>query len=72
MGYALTIQEVYCFFQALFPDSLSLQLFTRLARLTISQEQSFPFDVVLLAAQKALRDERWLDILDEMGRATTS
>jgi hypothetical protein len=22
MGYALTIQEVYCFFQALFPDSL--------------------------------------------------
>jgi hypothetical protein len=25
MGYALTIQEVYCFFQALFPDSL-LQL----------------------------------------------
>jgi hypothetical protein len=41
-------------------------------RLTISQEQSFPFDVVLLAAQKALRDEGWLDILDEMGKATTS
>jgi hypothetical protein len=40
-------------------------------RLAISQEQSFPFDIVLLAAQKALRDERWLDILDEMGRATT-
>jgi hypothetical protein len=30
------------------------------------------FDIVLLAAQKALRDEGWLDILDEMGKATTS
>jgi hypothetical protein len=49
----------------------SLQLVTKLVRLAISQEQSFPFDIVLLAAQKALRDERWLDILDEMGRATT-
>jgi hypothetical protein len=55
-----------------FRQTLSLQLVTKLVRLTISQEQSFPFDVVLLAAQKALRDEGWLDILDEMGKATTS
>jgi hypothetical protein len=53
-------------------QTLSLQLFTKLAQLTTSQEQSFPFDIVLLAAQKALRDEGWLDILDEMGKATTS
>jgi hypothetical protein len=53
-------------------QTLSLQLCTKLVRLTISQEQSFPFDIVLLAAQKALRDEGWLDILDEMGKATTS
>jgi hypothetical protein len=53
-------------------QTLSLQLFTKLVQLTISQDQSFPFDIVLLAAQKALRDEEWLDILDEMGKATTS
>ena len=53
-------------------NTLSLQLVTKLVRLTISQEQSFPFDIVLLAAQKALRDEGWLDILDEMGKATTT
>jgi len=41
-------------------------------QLTISQEHSFPFDIVLPAAQKALRDEGWLDILNEMGKATTS
>jgi hypothetical protein len=52
-------------------QTLSLQILTKLVRLTITQTESFPFDVVLLAAQKALRDERWLDILDEMGRATT-
>lgn len=52
-------------------QTLSLQLVTKLVRLAISQKQSLPFDVVLLAAQKALRDEGWLDILDEMGRATT-
>ena len=47
--------------------TLSLQILTKLVRLTITQTESFPFDVVLLAAQKALRDEEWLGILDEMG-----
>src|SRR4029450_9508693 len=50
----------------------SPQLFTKLVQLTIDQDQPFPFDIVQLAAQKALRDEGWLDILDEMGKATTS
>ena len=53
-------------------QTLSLQLVTKLVRLAITQTESFPFDIVLLAAQKALRDEGWLDILDEMGRATTN
>jgi len=53
-------------------QTFSLQLLTKLVRLTITQTESFPFDVVLLAAQKALRDEGWLGILDEMGTATTS
>jgi hypothetical protein len=41
-------------------------------RLTKDQDESFPFDVVLLAAERALHDEEWLEVLDELGRMTTS
>ena len=41
-------------------------------RLTITQTESFPFDIVLLAAQRAIHDEEWLGILDEIGTATTT
>lgn len=52
-------------------QTVSPQLVTRLARLTKDQDQPFPFDVALLAAQRALRDEGWLDVLDEIGRTKT-
>jgi len=52
--------------------TFSLQLVTKLVRLAITQTESFPFDIVLLAAKRALRDEAWLGILDEMGTATTT
>ena len=39
-------------------------------RLTEDQNQPFPFNVVELAAQRALRDEEWLEVLDEIGRRT--
>jgi hypothetical protein len=60
-------------FSLLHPRStLSLPLVTRLVRLTKDQDESFPFDVALLAAERALHDEEWLDILDELGKMTTS
>ena len=49
---------------------VSPQLVTTLVRLTEDQNQPFPFDFVVLAAQKALRDEGWLEVLDEIGRRT--
>jgi hypothetical protein len=45
---------------------------TRLVRLTEDQNQPFPFGVALLAAQRALCDEEWLDVLDEIGRRKTA
>jgi hypothetical protein len=51
--------------------TVSPQLVTRLARLTEDQDQPFPFDIALLAAQRALRDEGWLGVLDEIGRTKT-
>jgi hypothetical protein len=53
-------------------QTFSPQLVTKLMRLTITPTESFPFDIVLVAAQKALRDEEWLGILDEIGTATTN
>lgn len=52
-------------------QTVSPQLVTRLARLTKDQDQPFPFDAALLAARSALRDEGWLDVLDEIGRTKT-
>jgi hypothetical protein len=50
---------------------VSPQLVTTLVRLTEDQNEPFPFDVVVLAAQKALRDEGWLEVLEEIGRTKT-
>jgi hypothetical protein len=51
--------------------TVSPQLVIRLVRLAEDQNQPFPFDVALLAAQRALRDEEWLDVLDEIGGRKT-
>jgi hypothetical protein len=53
-------------------QTFSLQLLTKLVRLTITQTESFPFDIVLLTAQRAILDEEWLGILDEIGTAATT
>jgi hypothetical protein len=51
------------------PATISPELVGRLVRL--DESTHFPLDIALLLAEWALHDERWLEVLDEIGKTKT-
>ena len=51
--------------------SSGLEALSKLSVNLSATEVSFNFNIALVAAKRALRDEEWLDVLDEIGRTKT-